>query len=1001
MKPFKLDKILKHALALLLLVGMTGFASAQRTISGTITDAGSGETLIGANILVVGTSTGTVTDFDGKYSLNVPEGSTEIEISYTGYTTQRITLGASNTVDIALAAGELLDEIVVVGYGSVKKSDATGAVTALTSEDFNVGIINSPEQLIQGRAAGVQITSASGEPGAGVNVRIRGTSSVRSNNNPLFVVDGVPLAGGDAASGGSDAGFGTSAPRNPLNFLNPSDIASIDILKDASATAIYGSRGANGVVIITTKKGSDGKGRLNYDYSLGISNITQKYDLLGADDYLAAYADLNGQAAADLLDGGADTDWQDEIFRTALTHTHSVSYGGGDESGNYLFSFSYMDQEGIIDESGLTRYTGRFNGTKKFINDRLRIGTQLTVATTRDDNIPISDNAGFEGDLLGSALKANPTLPVYDEDGETPLQPSPSEPNPRAYLLYSEDYTNTLRALGSFYAELEIVDGLTFRSSIGFDQSVSDRTAAFSSDLNFGGINDQGGRLYLNDVDVNNRLWENYFTYDKAFGSTNFNAVLGYSFQEFNTVTRGYEFTNFRTNDLTLMINNFAAADQSTNSVVARNSTNPVDQLQSYFGRINLGFADSKYLLTATLRADGSTRFGEGNKYGYFPSAAFKWRLIEEDFIPDVFDDLGLRVGYGITGNQELPYFVYGNRFRYSDWDIDRGGGVVGGAFTAQSTPNPDLKWETTSQINVGIDFAFWNTRLSGTLDWYRKNTNDLLVRQDAAQPAATPFVWTNLDADILNTGVELGLTLVAVDNGDFSWDINGNVAFNRNEVTRLSTLLNTGDIDGQGLTGAFAQRIAEGQPLFAFFLREFGGYDEEGITIYPEGDVQQFVDASPLPTVNAGLTNFFTYKGLDVSIFFTGQFGHYIYSNTANAFFTAGALAAGRNVTSDVVGNGESRGNAPDVSTRFLEKGDFVRLQNASIGYRIPTGDSFIRGLRISVSGQNLLTFTNYSGQDPEVNVNKALDEVPSLGIDYTPYPRARTILLGVNVSF
>ncbi|MCB0644160.1 MAG: SusC/RagA family TonB-linked outer membrane protein, partial [Phaeodactylibacter sp.] len=768
---------MKHALALLLVVGMTGFAAAQRTVSGVVTDAESGEALIGANILVVGTSTGTATDFDGKYSLNVPDGSSQIEVSYTGYSTQVITLGASDILDIQLAAGDFLEEVVVVGYGSVKKSDATGAVATLTSEDFNVGIINSPEQLIQGRAAGVQITSASGEPGAGVNVRIRGTSSVRGGNNPLFVVDGVPLAGGDSSPGGEDGGFGVSSARNPLNFLNPNDIASIDILKDASATAIYGSRGANGVVIITTKKGKDGKGRLNYDYSLGIANITKKYDLLTASEFLSAYGDVNGAAAAAQIDGGAVTDWQDEILRTGLTHNHNVSYGGGDETGDYLFSFGYMDQEGILKESGLTRYTGRFNANKKFINDRLQVGTQLTVANTHDDNVPITNNSGFEGDLLGSALKLNPTLPVYDDNGD-PLQVSNSEPNPVALLQYSEDYTNTLRALGSLYADLEIMDGLNFRTVIGFDQSTSNRTSAFSRDLNYQGIADIG-RMYINDIAINNRLWENYFTYDKQFGTTSLNAVLGYSYQQFITETRAYEFTNFRTSDLTLMINNFASADQSGNNVVARNSTKPVDELQSYFGRINLGFADSKYLFTATLRADGSTRFAEGNQYGYFPSAAFKWRLIEEDFVPDVFDDLGLRVGYGITGNQEIPYYIYGNRCRYADWDIDRNLAVVGGQFSPQATPNEDLKWESTTQINVGLDFAFWDTRFSGSVDWYRKNTNDLLVRQDAAQPSATTFVWRNLDADIINTGVEVTLNVVPVDNGDFRWDVVGNVAFN------------------------------------------------------------------------------------------------------------------------------------------------------------------------------------------------------------------------------
>lgn len=998
MKPLNLNKHLKLAVLLLLAFGLTNFVVAQRTISGTVTDAESGEPLIGANILVVGTSTGTASDIDGSYSVNVPEGASVLEFSYTGYTSQRITIGASDVVDVEMTAGDFLDEVVVVGYGSVRKTDATGAVASLTSDNFNPGVISSPEQLIQGRVAGVQITSASGEPGAGINIRIRGTSSVRSGNNPLIVVDGVPLSGGDVSGAGQDAGLGTSSARNPLSFINPNDIATIDILKDASATAIYGSRGANGVIIITTKKGEGGQGQLNYSYDLGVSTITKKYDMLGRDEFLEGYASFNGEQAAAELDGGADTDWQDEILRTAFTNNHTVSYGGGDEASDYRFSFSYSDQEGIVKESGLTRYTARFNGSKKFINDRLRIGTQLTVANTRDDNVLITDNAGFEGDLLGNALKANPTLPVRDEDGEL-VQPSTSEINPVAMLELSDDFTNTLRTLGNFSAELQIAEGLKFTSLLGFDQSFSSRQAAFSRDLVAPSIFNVG-RLFIVDLRLDNRLWENYLTFDKEFGNSNLNAIVGYSYQSFGFNRRSFEMSKFRVSETDLMLNNFASSDNSMNSTVGRNSESTTDELQSFYGRVNFGI-QSKYLFTATLRADGSTRFGDGNKYGYFPSFAFKWRLIDEAFIPDAFDDLGLRVSYGITGNQEIPHNLYQNRLRYNDWDIDAGGNVTGGGLATVAFANPNLRWETTSQINVGIDFGFANNRLSGSIDWYTKNTSDLLFRLNTAQPAPTDFFWTNLDANVINTGVELSLNLVPIDNNDFRWDVFLNAAYNDNIVENFEGLVNTGAINGQGLTGAFAQRIADGQPLFAYFLREFGGYDDRGISIYPEGDVQQFVGASPLPTWNGGVTNTFVYKNFDLSFFFTGQFGFYIYSNTANAFFTAGALANGRNVTTDVIGNGESNLNAPDVSTRFLEKGDFVRLQNVTLGYNINTGDSFIRNLRLYVIGQNLLTFTNYSGQDPEVNVNKELDGVPSLGIDYTAYPRARTFIVGANISF
>lgn len=1004
-----LHAISKCGLLMAFLMLFSNFALAQRVVSGQVTDSESGEPLIGATVSVVGTTRGASTDLDGKFSIEVPQGATQLRVAYTGYTEQVIDLGASNVINVAMKGGALLEEVVIVGYGSVRKTDATGAVTSVTDKDFNRGVIAAPEQLIQGRAAGVQITTASGEPGAGINIRIRGTSSVRSGNNPLFVVDGVPLSGNETSGGGIDAGFGSSSARNPLNFINPNDIASIDILKDASATAIYGSRGANGVVIITTKKGQQGKGSLGYDYSLGISTISKKYDLLEREGFLAGYAQFNGAQAAADIDGGANTDWQDEIFRTALTHSHNLSFGGGDNSGNYRFSLGYQDQEGIVEASAMQRFTARFNGTRNFINDRLTIATQVTLANTHDDNSPISDNAGFEGDALAAALKSNPTIPVMVRDNTTGEmifnQISQSEPNPAAMIGLSKDFTRTLRMLGNISAEIKLFEGLSFKTVAGYDQSMSARKSAYSSDL-FLLDTWKKGRLYFNDIEVNNRLWENYFTYNKSFGSASLTALLGYSYQKFDYATKSFEMTNFTTNDLDLMINNVASANQASGqqSIVARNSSNAVDELQSYYGRINLSLRD-RYLFTATLRADGSTRFGGDNQYGLFPSFAFKWRMIEEAFVPDFFSDLGLRLGYGVTGNQEIPHNLYARRQRYNDWDINREGNISGGGLGDVAFANPGLKWESTAQINVGIDFAFANGRLAGSLDLYNKNTNDLLIQVYSAQPASQPFVWRNLDADVVNQGVELSLNITAVDQRDFDWNVLANLAYNKNEVKNFGGLINTGQIHGQGLSGAFAERIAEGQPLFAFFVREFGGYDNEGISIYPSGDVQRFTGASPLPKVNAGLTNSFRYKGLDLSIFFNGQFGHYVYNNTANAFFTAGALANGRNVTTDVPGSGESNLNAPDVSTRFLEKASFVRLQDVTLGYRVPLKSTTISGLRFFITAQNLAVFTGYSGQDPEVNVNKPINNdpngVPSFGIDYTAYPRARTFVIGGSVSF
>jgi TonB-linked SusC/RagA family outer membrane protein len=657
---------LSRYLAVLLFLVTTMAWSQSKTVTGKVTSSEDAAGLPGVSIVEKGTSNGTVTDNDGNFSINVGETAT-IVFSFVGYATQEIAVGNQSTINVNLASDvTALSEVVVIGYGSVEKKDATGALVSLKPEDFNGGVIASPEQLIQGRAAGVQITSASGEPGAGVNIRIRGTSSVRSGNNPLFVVDGVPLSGDDASAGNvmtTNGSLGDSAPKNPLNFLNPNDIASIDVLKDASATAIYGSRGANGVVIITTKSGTSGAGSIDYSYNLGFSTITEKYDLLERDEFIAAYTDFNGATAAASLDKGTSTDWQDQILRTAVTNSHNISFGGSDKSGNYRVSLGYQNQEGIIKQSGMKRYTARFNGTRKFLDERLTLATQLTLADVHDDNVPITNNVGFEGDLYGSALKSNPTAPVRNPDGSL-YQPSNVEPNPVAMLDLSKSFTNTLRGLGNVSAEVKIVKGLSFKTVLGFDRSMAARKTAFSRDLNSNnGYFDQG-RLYLNDMEIANDLWENYFTYDKNLNENlKLNALLGYSYQSFSTSRKDLQFAHFRTSDLDVMINNLASADPSKVSSTG-NSNSWKDELQSYYGRFNLTLSD-KYIITATLRADGSTKFGGNNKYGYFPSAAIKWRASDEDFVPDVFSDLNVRVGYGITGNQEIPHNLYQERQRY------------------------------------------------------------------------------------------------------------------------------------------------------------------------------------------------------------------------------------------------------------------------------------------------------------------------------------------------
>lgn len=1010
-------------------------ANAQ-TVSGTVTDE-SGP-LPGATVAVKGTSTGTTTDFDGNYTLNNVPADAVLVFSFVGYETQEIAVDGRSEINVNLATdASELEEVVLIGYGQTTVRDATGAVASVSAEEFNKGNISSPEELIQGKTAGVQITQASGEPGAGVALRIRGTTSVRSNNNPLFVVDGVPLAGDDTAAGTGDLGFGSSSARNPLNFLNPSDIESISILKDASATAIYGSRGANGVVIVQTKSGRGMQGgKFSYDASVSLASPANEFDLLGREEFLAAIEDYGGDPEAQ--DFEADTDWQDVITRNAFSQNHALSYMYSYGTGNVRASFGYNDIEGVVENSNLERITGRVNANQRLFNDKLNLSLQATISRVNDAAAPVTNTAGSSGDLLGSAYYANPTWPATLD-----FSPGGGNLNPLQLLEFSSDKTQTNRALINFSADYDILPSLNAKVTLGYDKADSEKTAVVSGDIT--GVTNGtpgNGRGFINDLESTNTLFDFVLNYEKEFDNSNFTALLGYSYQKFDREGRNASGFGFETTNLDEMADVFRSDLDALTGVIDRpynqlyysdagffadglfpeiyegaeftvpssvslqsitNGTfNNYDELQSFFTRLNYSLLD-KYLFTFTLRADGSSRFGPENRYGYFPSGAFAWKIENEDFSPEFFSTLKLRIGYGITGNQEgLGYGNFTIRRIINGYGIDNGGNITGGGLGTAGFANPNLKWEETAQANIGLDFGFLNDRLSGSLDFYHKDTQDLLLLAQNAQPSPAPQSFRNIDGSVINKGVEFALDYDLFDDADFFWNVGFNIAYNDNELQDFDGLIETAQISGQGLTGAFAQLLAEGRPLFSYYLREFAGFDENGLSIYPNGDEQMFVGKSALPTTNLGINTRAEYKNWDASLFFAGQFGHYIYNNTANAFFTAGSIASGRNVTQDVLTNGESPANAPDVSTRFLEKGDFLRLQNAGIGYTFSLSeDSFLQNLRLYVNGQNLFVITDYSGLDPEVNTQTPLNGLPTAGIDYTAYPRPRTFTFGFNANF
>ena len=968
-------------------------------VTGKVTDAAIGESIPGVSILVKNTSTGTTTDLDGMYSLDVQVGA-ELVFSYMGYTTQTIVVGQQKTINVALKSAALgLNEVVVVGYGVQKKSDVTGATTTLDEKGFNAGVVVSPAEMMKGRISGVQVTSNSGEPGSGSTVRIRGNSSIRANQSPLYVIDGVPLNITSASLGAAGvAGINASAKKDPLEFLNPDDIATVTVLKDASATAIYGSRGANGVILITTKNGKKGEGKLTYSGYAGISALPKKLDVLSVSEFKKA-SDQNG---FDLLDKGGNTDWQDEIFQAGYSQSHNIAYSGGTDKSNYYTSVSYLNQNGIVKRTGIEKFTGRFNANKKLFNDKLKIATSMAFSRTDDSRVPIGETGGYEGDVLISALRGNPTFPVFNPDG-TYLQYSQTYRNPVAMINLTNDHTYTDRILGNASATYQIIEGLTYKMNLGIDHTNATRKVSENDQLSYL-VN--GGQASISNIELTNMLIENYLTYDKQLDKNNhFTALVGQSYQRFDNNGNNLYVDGFHVNGIDY-VDNLGYGNKDKATVGSYKFQN---ELQSFYARVNYSFK-SKYLLTATWRADGSTKFGENNKYGYFPSVGLAWRLTQEDFIKNlnVFDHLKLRLGWGETGNQEIPnkisLLAIGTSSN-ANYFFD--GQNLSNGTTFIRTPNPNIKWETTTQANIGLDFGFFDGRLSGSVDYFAKSTKDVLLLLTALAPAPTAYMWLNVpNMRIKNSGFEADLTGVIVDKDDFSWNATLNFTTIHNEVQDLPVnLIETGVASGAGLSGTRVQIIKSGYPIGTFWGKQFLGYADDGTSIYKQdadgNDVKEDL-GSALPKFTLGLYNTFTYKSFDFSFFIHGVFGNKVYNNTANALFSMPSFSKGNNVTNDILTSGEGVNNTPEFSSRFIEDGSFVRLSNATIGYRIPfKKNSWVHSLRIYVTGSNLFLITGYTGYDPEVNTNAELDGVPSIGMDYTGYPHARTIQFGINAKF
>lgn len=973
---------------------------AEKTVSGKVVDA-AGQPLPGVTVIIKGTTRGTITDFNGAFNLEIPQDAEVLVFSFVGFQSQEIPVGNRTTFHVELSEEVLeIEEIVAVGYGVQRKSDLTGATNRLTEDDMNKSVATNPVEMMQGRVSGVNITQNSGEPGTGMSVRIRGSNSIRSGQEPLYVVDGIPLDNADITpTGGSAAGYGSGSSKNPLSFLNPEDIESIDILKDASSTAIYGARGANGVVIITTKKGKKGKGTLSYDGYMGVSQIREKLDLLSASEF-RSYTKADGTK---LLDLGASTDWQDEIYRTGITQSHNLSFGGGTDKFTYQASMGYLDQEGIVDKTGQEKINGRIKVSQELFDGKLNLGATLIASHVEDLRSPITENdgSGYEGDLILSALKLNPTYPVFNEDGSY-YQRAPDQRNPRAMLDLIDDITLTDRIIFNASAEYEIIKDLKYRLNVGLDRTVAERRVNQDKQLSY---LPNRGEADINGVAANNKLIENYLTYEKIIHNDhrlNFLAGHAYQFLKFTSTemnVNGFEVDDIKYTD-NLQYGNFSSA------IV--NSSAYERELQSFFGRINYSYKD-KYLATFTGRMDGSSKFGENKKYGFFPSAAFAWRVSEEDFMQsmEALSNLKLRLGWGMTGNQEIPDKISLLAVGTTPSANGYFNGALSPGITFLRTPNPDIQWETTLQTNIGIDFGFFDNRLSGTIDVFNKSTKDVLLEIPAKAPAATQTQWQNVpDLRIVNNGLEVGLNGLVIDKNDFSWEIGGNFAYVHNEVKDLPVqLIETGNASGQGLTGTRVQIITNGQPVGTFYGMVYQGLDENGTSVYKtdnEGAVVREYLGSALPDFTYSFTTNINFKRFDFSMFWYGSAGNEVYNNTANAVLFKGPLDRGFNVTKDVFNSSESPENSNAFSSRFIEDASFLRLSSVTVGYTFDTKSvDWLDNARVYITGNNLLVFTGYTGYDPEVNTIADENGVPSMGIDYTSYPKPRTFTFGVNLQF
>lgn len=982
------------AVFLLMLAALPSLAQVQ--VSGLVLDQDR-EPVIGATVKVKGTSTGTATDIDGRFTLQAPSANSTLSISYVGYLPMEIAANSPELVKgvVLKENAEVLDEVVVIGYGRVKKSDATGSVIAVKPDDFNKGNRTSVQEAMVGKIPGVNVVTASGAPGSGATVRIRSGASLSASNDPLFVVDGVPIDN-STIEGAS----------NLIGGINPEDIETFTVLKDASATAIYGSRASNGVIVITTKKGAD-RLKVTYTGSFAISTKTKSLEVLDADEFRKFVPTITG-VPSDAVFGTANTDWQDEIYRTAFGTEHNLSVAGKINAITtpYRVSAGYTNQDGIIRTNKYQRFTAGVALTPKLLDDHLNLNLNAKFSYEHNDMV---DNG-----VVTNALRYDPTRPVRTGSSTAATDPglgyfiwmngnSPmaiQTDNPVAQLELEDRLNKVTRSIGNAQFDYKIhgLEDLSVNLNLGYDilRSKYNRTVPELAGMMYTGNQKDGTGLVYNSVqDKSNLLLDAYANYHHNWGGKHdFSAMAGYGWQHF---WRKYDATNH---------------DPEGNELSAKRHYKTEYYLLSWYGRLNYSFAD-RYLLTATLRADASSRFAKDNRWGYFPSVAAAWRVIQEPFLQEqsTLSDLKIRVGYGETGQQDIindyPWMTtYSISYPESSYQF-------GDTWYETYRPNGydnDIKWETTRTWNFGLDFGFLNNRIFGSVDYYKRHTKDLLNTINV--PAGVnyaPVLTTNIGS-MDNQGVEVALNFVPVSTKDWEWSIGLNYTWQQSKITKLNVVdsdynfVNTGAISGTGKT---VQVFMVDQTPYTFYLAK-QAYDEagkpiEGQYVQPDGTIsptetKYATGKSGLPTHLLGFNTRLSYKNWDLAISGHGSFGSYIYNYLrADQYLTSAYSDQGSfsNIFKYTADQGFE--NQQLYSDYWLEKGDFFRFDNITLGYTFPRLWNNRSTLRVTLGVQNVATITSYTGIDPEIYSGNS--SCP--GIDKEVYPRPRTFTLGLNLNF